>query len=666
MNALMRSHDWSTTALGRVERWPQSLRTAVSIMLASRFPMLLLWGPDYIQLYNDAFRPILGATKHPAALGQRARDCWSEIWDVLDPMFRGVMDGGDAIWNEDLHFTLDRNGYLEETFFTFSYSAIRDESGGPGGILVTCVETTERVVGERRLRTLRELAAHAAAAQRVDETYELVGGILSRNPHDLPFVMLYVASGTTGMLCAATGIERGTAASPEQVALSDSRCPWPLAQVISDAAPQLVIDMPSTVGPLPGGPWPEAATAALVLPITPTVPGKATGALVVGISPRLALDAGYRSFLELVAAQLSTAIGAARSHESERERAEALAEIDRAKTAFFANVSHEFRTPLTLMIGPLEAALADSRDVAHNRDRLELAHRNSLRLLKLVNTLLEFSRIEAGRIEAVYEPTDLGALSGELASNFRSAVERAGMTLIINCPTLPEPVYVDRQMWETVVLNLLSNAFKFTCEGGITVALRQAGGSVQLTVSDTGIGIPRDELPRLFDRFHRVKGARGRSYEGSGIGLALVQELVKLHGGHVAVESEVGRGTVFTVAIPLGTAHLPPDRLGAGRARVSCGGQAAAFVQEAEHWLPDQERIGAAPRERQSTRIADDLHTHAGAVPPRGAGQRVLVVDDNADMRQYLQGLLAGYDVETLSDGASALKAAGERTPDLV
>ena len=282
-----------------------------------------------------------------------------------------------------------------------------------------------------------------------------------------------------------------------------------------------------------------------------------------------------------------------KAHEREiaRQREE-LAELDKLKTQFFANISHEFRTPLTLMMGPLEDVIAASEGLsASNRDRLELAHRNSLRLLKLVNTLLDFSRIEAGRIEASYEPTDLASLTAELASVFRSAIERAGMRLVVDCPALSEMVYVDREMWEKVVLNLLSNAFKFTFEGEIGVSLRLADSTVEMTVRDTGTGIPASEIPELFERFHRVKGARGRSYEGSGIGLALVQELVKLHGGGVRIQSEMDRGSAFTVTIPLGSAHLPADRIGGARTRSSTGLRGEAYVQEALRWLPERHNV---------------------------------------------------------------------------
>ncbi len=288
--------------------------------------------------------------------------------------------------------------------------------------------------------------------------------------------------------------------------------------------------------------------------------GAPKGFLVVGISPRRVLDADYRAFLGLAAEHIAATVAEARAFEGERRRAEALAELDRAKTAFFSNVSHEFRTPLTLMLGPLEELLGkpEGELPADGRALAAVAHRNGLRLLKLVNTLLDFSRIEAGRARASHEPMDLARSTAELASAFRSACERAGLSLDIACETLPEPVWVDRDMWEKVVFNLLSNAFKFTFEGGIAVRLAAAAAGAELRVGDTGVGIPGPELPRVFERFHRVEGQKSRSFEGSGIGLALVRELVRLHGGTIAVDSEAGRGTTFTVAVPFGTAHLPP------------------------------------------------------------------------------------------------------------
>jgi signal transduction histidine kinase len=332
------------------------------------------------------------------------------------------------------------------------------------------------------------------------------------------------------------------------------------------------------------------------MPIAPSGENGLAGVLVVGLNPLRQYEGTYQRFLELVAGEISAAIANGQAYEAERRRAEELAELDRAKTAFFSNVSHEFRTPLTLLLGPLEDEL---RENPRASERLEVAHRNSLRLLKLVNTLLDFSRIEAGRIDAAYEPTELGAFTAELASVFRSAIERAGLRLTVECLPLPEPVYVDREMWEKIVLNLLSNAFKFTFEGEITVALRWRGQHVELSVGDTGVGIPESELPRIFERFHRVRGTRSRTYEGTGIGLALVQELVKLHGGEIRVQSAEGRGTTFTVAIPGGATHLPKERIGAARTLASTASGPMAFVEEALRWLPEsEEKVSGSEGER--------------------------------------------------------------------
>ncbi|MUG98547.1 PAS domain-containing protein [Scytonema sp. UIC 10036] len=342
------------------------------------------------------------------------------------------------------------------------------------------------------------------------------------------------------------------------------------------------------------------------------------------------------------------------AREEERQRAEALAELDRTKTVFFSNVSHEFRTPLTLILAPLQDALSDLVNplAPPQRERLELAHRNGLRLLKLVNILLDFSRIEAGRMGAVYEATDLALLTNELASVFRSAIERAGLRLTVDCPPLPEPVYVDQQMWEKIVLNLLSNAFKFTLEGEIAVRLYIADRHyVTLQVEDTGTGIEPEELPHLFERFYQVPKAKGRTHEGSGIGLALVQELIKMHGGTVDVSSTVGMGSCFTVTIPLGTAHLPSERIQATRTLTSTVLGAAPYVREAERWIPQEgngEKFTPTPYSLLPT-------------------PQVLLVDDNADMRDYLKRILSEYvKVEAVANGAAALAAVTETVPDLI
>ena len=673
MGERIRALDWSKTAIGPAETWSPALRMMVRFLLANRFPWLLWWGPQYVSIYNDPYRPILG-TKHPWALGQPLSECWKEIWHVLQPLVDTPFKGGPATWNDDILLEINRHGFVEETHFTIAYSPVPDETApsGIGGVLATVHETTEKVVGERRVSALRDLGAAAIETKTAEEACVTAAATLAKHAKDIPFALLYLitSEGQQARLAGAAGVDQGSRFCPTVIELgmdADQQQPWPLGTAANTRTLQVIEDLAGRFGAeVPPGPWSDPPRQALVLPIRTSVTHQVAGFLVVGISARLKLDEAYRGFYELLASQIATAIANARAYEEERKRAEALAEIDRAKTAFFSNVSHEFRTPLTLMLGPLEDTLAQSKDLpAVDRERLETAQRNSVRLLKLVNTLLDFSRIEAGRIEASYEAVDLATLTAELTSIFRSAVERAGMRLVIDCQPLAEKVYVDCEMWEKIVLNLISNAFKFTFEGEIGVSLRQRGSSVELTVRDTGTGIPSHEIPRLFERFHRVKDARGRSYEGSGIGLALVQELVKLHGGNVQIESEVDHGSRFTVSIPLGKAHLPADRIEAGRTLASTGLQREAYVEEVSRWLPDEPTPEASA---EPYRILQDSSLPSRAQVATGETKRILLADDNADMRGYVRRLLtlSGYDVEAVGDGLAALRAAQARKPDLV
>ncbi|XXF78804.1 ATP-binding protein [Myxococcaceae bacterium GXIMD 01537] len=641
MGALIQTHPWERTELGPLSSWPQSLLTALSICLASRFPMVLWWGRGLNLLYNDAYSLLIGA-KHPGSLGRKGREVWPELWDTFEPMFRGVMERGEASWSEDTLLLPDRKGFIEECYFTFSYSPVYVESGDIGGVFTAVSETTGKVIGQRRLRLLRELSDRTAGARSAEEACALAADVLARFPDDVPFARLYLADPERRRARLLGRARQDTAAGPESGSIAlDSAAeddPWHVARVVGSGHASLV-EVPARAWVLPIG---QEGTA---------------GALVAGISPRLGLDADYRAFFELLATQVTNGIAKARAYEEERLRAEKLAELDRAKTNFFSNVSHEFRTPLTLMLGPLEELLSRAGSVglsASDLERLDMVHRNAQRLRKLVNALLDFSRIEAGRMKARFHPTELSALTADLASVFRSTLERAGLTLSVDTPPLGAPVYVDREMWEKVVLNLLSNAFKFTLRGGIHLALTRDGERVRLTVRDTGTGIPSAELPHLFERFYRVEGAWSRTHEGSGIGLALIHELVKLHGGTLGVRSTVGEGSEFTVELPLGSAHLAADQVSQVEPPPPSAGLGAAFVEEAERWLPD-EPVASVGRPLGRVRVSGQQRA------------RILLADDNADMRAYVQGLLSEtWEVEAVPDGESALRSALARPPDLV
>ncbi|MBD0267451.1 MAG: response regulator, partial [Cyanobacteria bacterium Co-bin8] len=714
--------------------------------------MFVWWGEELINLYNDAYQAILGG-KHPIALGQPAAEVWHEIWDQVGPRAELAMRQNEGTYDEALLLLMERNGYPEETYYTFSYSPVPNEQGDTGGIICANTDDTQRIIGERQLALLKELAASTADARTFDAACTLSAHCLASNPYDFPFAAIYlVDSQQQATLAGTCGLEPGHPVAPQSVSLSDES--WPFATVLETHKPSLISDLSKRFTDLPTGAWDRPPQQAVVVPIAPTGQAGKAGILVAGLNPFRLFDDNYQRFLNLVSAQITASIANAQAYEEERQRAEALAELDQAKTIFFSNVSHEFRTPLTLMLGPLEDALASLEQDAETgepgntrnqaadsdagsaplsasprlpgsaspslsapalRQQLQLAHRNSLRLLKLVNTLLDFSRIEAGRIQATYEATDLANFTTDLASVFRSAIEQAGLQLEVDCSPFPEPVYVDREMWEKIVLNLLSNAFKFTLTGKIQVSLHCVGDAgsqtnagsqidagtggrgdagnlgdagaaspdlspsprlplsassppsppcVVLEVRDTGIGIPAEEIPHLFERFHRVKGAQGRSFEGSGIGLSLIQELIKLHAGSLQVESVLGQGSTFTVSVPIGTAHLPQERVSQVRSQTVIGSGAIPYVEEALRWLPESV---PDPLEKQTL---DLLSTSVSPLPPavsRLPTAHILLADDNADMRDYVGRLLSQqYEVAAVADGKAALATIEQQRPDLV
>ena len=666
MAAVIRAMDWSASVLGPREAWPQSLTTVLRIMVTSRYAMWLGWGKELTFFYNDAYAPTLGV-KHPSALGQSARQVWAEIWKDIGPRAESVMRTGEATWDEGLLLFLERSGYSEETYHTFSYSPLPDDDGSVAGMLCVVTEETQRVIGERRLDTLRRLGSALAAVRLESDVLDNVSGCLAHNPRDLPFTLIYLEDGETGRLCrvAATG-GVDTVSAPLEVARAEDLA-FPASAILSGHETRLVHDVSGLPG-LGTGAWDMPPRHVVMVPVAQQGQTRPAGLFIAGLNPFRPFDEAYAGFVDLVAAQIAAGLGVARAYEAERKRAQALAEIDEAKTAFFSNVSHEFRTPLTLMLGPLEEEIATlTRDMPEAAQRLSVAHRNGRRLLRLVNTLLDFARIEAGRVQARFQPTELGIYTEELASNFRSACERAGLRLETRCRPLEKLVYVDAEMWERIVLNLVSNAFKYTLAGGISVKLEAAadGQAAELSVRDTGVGIPEAELPHIFDRFHRIEGQRGRTLEGTGIGLALVNELVRLHGGTIGVASEVNAGTTVTVRIPFGKAHLPADRVTDSAGRSSAEGIAAAtFVEEALRWLPAEGPVSDA-----------DLLEAANVLVPLGAdaedvGQerrRILLADDNADMRDYVVRLLrASYEIEAVGDGQAALRAARANRPDLI
>jgi len=647
--------DWAATGLGPWQAWPVSLLNTVRLMTASRFSMWMAWGPELTFFCNDAYRRDTLGAKYPWALGKPSDQVWSEIWPDIGPLIESVIRTGTATWDERMQLFLERSGYREETYHTFSYSPIHGDGGEIAGMLCVVSEDTARVISERRMGLLRDLGAALSGAATVDEVGAAAQRQIGRDPYDLPFALAYLFDDvSTAHLHWVSGLALGQPAATSLISATDTNALWHDA-LFGDRETTHVTDL-SEISDLPTGGWDVPPTQALSVPLRHLAAIEPYGYLIVGLNPLRKLDYDYSGFVDLVGGQLAAAIARARAFENERDRVEKLAELDRAKTTFFTNVSHELRTPLTLLLGPAEDALRDQRHPLdeRQRERVEVIERNGERLLKLVNTLLDFSRLESGRIEASFEQLDLSRYTIELASMFESAYNRCGLTLSVDVERLSDRPYIDREMWAKIVLNLLSNALKATFVGGVTVRLCDTGTGALLEVTDTGIGIPNAQQARLFERFHRVTGADLRTHEGSGIGLALVAELARLHGGDVTVQSRPGVGSTFRVRIPYGRDHLDEGhvRTGVSDEPPDVTRYGAGYLAEALRWVGDDTSTGIGAETAESAR---------GDLP------RVIVVDDNADMREYVRDLLAdSYAITTAQNGAEALGLIRENLPDLV
>jgi signal transduction histidine kinase/DNA-binding response OmpR family regulator len=611
---LLRSVDWTVNPLGPVASWSPALRVMVESVLHAAFPMVINWGPEFIAIYNDAYVEHLGR-RHPHSLARSAPNIWPEAWDWLGPrMERVVRDAQTLRFADDLQI-LQRNGYQEECYFTFSHSPVVDIDGSVGGVLTIAIETTRKRLSERRseaLRDLRELATTTDQAAPLDICRAALLA-LRKYRASVPFAAVFLAeAGGRSRLRDHYGF--APAAFKTSGGVGPVSFDEQLHRVIESGHPEVVTGLrsrnPGAFEPSPLGPLPP--DVAVILPLSESRQHHAIGAVVLGVNPYRVLDEDFQDFLSLVGRQLRVALTDAAAQQSDRHRLEVMADLDRAKTEFFQNVSHELRTPLTLLLAPLQDLLAEVADEpGRRRDDLLAAVRAAQRLRLMVDALLDFSGAEAGILQPDQRPHDIGAITGEVASMFRSSAEHAGLRYVVDLPAAPLTAMVDKAMWSTVVTNLLSNAVKYTPSGQIEVRLRSAGCHAVLTISDTGLGIGEDEQGRVFDRFHRA--APSESGPGTGIGLALVMDLIRAHHGQVQLQSKPGSGTTVTVTVPVG---VPPSP------------------------VPDQLNRNAL----EST-------------SPRPG---LLLVEDDADLRAYLTRLLTddGWRVQAVPDAETALTAA--------
>lgn len=635
MGERIRNFDWATTPLGAPETWDQSLKTSVSICLNSNFPIAIYWGKDLILIYNDAWSPIPG-NKHPRVLGMPAKEAWKDIWKEIKPEFEKAFEGISG-GSKDALLPMQRHGYVEECYFDFTFTPVRGSSGAVDGVFNAVIETTYRVINERRSNLLNTLSLLLSSADTQTKVFENFNDCVKNFSNLLSFVFIYSnESGTTSLI------------SSTLKKTPNCKIQLPFEKAEKEKKILLIENNKEYLEAAPLDFWGEESVESVILPVIDLDSG-ISHFIVCGLTARHRYDKDYKSFFESILNIITKTLNTIASFEQERKRAEALAEIDKAKTLFFTNISHEFRTPLTLMLGPLEEGLNDSKTRPENVERMEVAHRNAMRLLKLVNALLDFSRIESGRQKPNFVLTDLVSLTKNLVSNFRSATEKAGLELAVKTDLSPVPVYIDKQMWEKIVFNLLSNAFKYTLRGKITVEIISYNNQALLKVQDTGVGIPVAELPHMFERFHRVQNTAGRSFEGTGIGLSLTKELVELNNGTISVESKENVGSTFTVSIPL-------NKKDAGALTTI---EDSANDHAVSNIYIDEANV-----------LVDNLNLRTAEInyKQNKAGQElVMIVDDNADMRKHIEGLLSSkYNIISAINGTEALKKLEYVKPELI
>jgi PAS domain S-box-containing protein len=651
MGERIRDFDWSQTELGPVDSWPRSLRTCIQIMLMSRQPIWIGWGKELIKLYNDPYKQIVKG-KHPWALGKPASTVWQEIWQDIHPMLKKVMQENEGTYVESQLLIMERNGYPEETYYTFSYTPVAGDDGRTEGMICFNTDDTDRIISARQLKTLTEIGKSLTDQQSEHDVFSRAIDIISRNPHDFPFAIMYRVNGKIATLEQCTDFNNIGEKVPRHFDINGqgeiSRLCW---KALESHLPQVLDSLVEKLGPMPTGAWTVSPDKAVILPIEQRGGKNAYGLLVIGLNPFRQLDEKYLGFFNLVSDQIGTSLSNVHALEEERTRLEALAAIDRAKTIFFSNISHEFRTPLTLLIGPIGDIIEDPNISPASREKADVALRNVQRMQKLVNMLLDFSRIEAGKMEAKPEPVDIGVLTEDLCSTFRSAIEKGGMKLIVTREEIAEPVNVDVDMWEKIILNLLSNAFKYSDSGTIEVSVQNVNNNIEVAVTDTGVGIEASELEKIFERFHRVQNDKGRSTEGTGIGLAMVKELVKLHNGTIDVKSQLGKGSTFTIRIPAhGLSVATTDHV-KSRENGHDKHMSSVYVEEALKWLP-QTTSGASNRTTERRKESKPI---------------VLVADDNADMRTYMERILSSdYTTILAHDGEDAFMKSIEEKPALI
>ncbi|KAG8822513.1 hypothetical protein FRC17_009560 [Serendipita sp. 399] len=708
MAEMVENYPWKDTVLGSKKDWDVCLRQAVDLTLKSPFPVAIWWGPDLVLIYNDAYAE-MSTTKHPLIFGQKGQVAWGELWDTLGPASQRCIKGHAVFKRDDLLF-MERlelqEQPLEETYHSWSWTPMIDSNGQISGLLNVTHETSPKVVAERRLNTLQLLGSNTATAQNKEAFCRAALATLKENDKDIPFAALYLSDmsntvpetddlDTTPQVVGAphTTFEsiklrlelHGTIGIPDDYEFTPpslsivvhsmvsppltphTQFRWPIQQAIRDkqairvAIPHHVSDGIRRRG------WGDRPSHAVVIPLSSEGSAKPLGVLIAGLNTRRNFDTDYNKWVDVLRSSMSSLLTASIAREDEVKRAEQLAELDAAKTALFSNASHELRTPLTLIGGPISDCLAETKD-PNIKAKLATAARNVDRLVRLVDSLMDFSRLEAGRLEGRYSPVQFGPYVAELASVFKPVIEKAHLDYTITYDANEtRSLFIDQDYMEKIIFNLIGNAFKYTLAGSIAVEVVYSEKDVSLIVKDTGVGIPKADLPRIWDRFHRVE-ATSRSHEGTGIGLSLTKQFVNLHGGTIRVtsmfpsEDSDDHGSTFQAIFPLGKDHLPASSL-IQEAPSQKQRYAKGIVAEAARWRLTGDSVTPSDSDDSYSSLDGYRNSDLNFKPE----DLVLLVDDNQDMLEYIKEIFGRYcRVRIASNGQIALEMARKYSPQLI
>lgn len=536
IRALCRAVNWSATPLGPVESWPVSLRVTVRNLLASRHPMVLFWGPELVQFYNDAFRPSLGEDgRHLVGLGARAADFWSEIWETTTrPQIDQVLSGGEAIWHADLCIPILRNGRMEDVYWTYGYSATHDDDGKIVGVLVVCLETTGQVTLRRELELERSRLAYV-----FQQSPSFVA--VTRGP---PYVFEFVNDAYRQMIGAHKELVGHLVFDvvPEARGQGFEAL---LDGVVETGEPFIGKETPIRLQRAPGAELELRYLNFVYFPLI-EADGSRSGVIVHGVDITDQVQQRH---------EVERLLG-----ESERARRDADAaradadEANKSKGEFLAMLSHELRTPLAAISGYSEllamgvhGALAPEQE--HYVHRIQ---RSQQHVLGLIDGLLSYAQVEAGKARYQLESVSIHEIVNECESLTAPQMQARKLSFTADCGSPDAMVLVDVEKTRQIVVNLISNAIKFTPPGG-TITLECGvvdATTARVRVSDTGVGIAREDLKRIFEPFVRIDPTRSLERTGTGLGLAISMNFARGMGGTLTAESEVGVGSTFTLTLP--------------------------------------------------------------------------------------------------------------------